>query len=102
MSAEHRRPNAGQDQDTSASDIQMLRAAVKKARVDSQIIGYPDAQYRFSADCCPSHTVADARDGWRRLRAWFNARGVRAACSWPPGRAAESLDSCRLSGGLCE
>ena len=70
---------AGQDQGISASDIEKMREALKSARVKTQIIVYPDAQHGFNADYRPSYNAADARDGWQRMLAWFNAHGVRAA-----------------------
>ena len=70
---------AGQDQGISASDIEKMREALKRARVKTQIIVYPDAQHGFNADYRPSYNAADARDGWQRMLAWFNAHGVRAA-----------------------
>lgn len=70
---------AGQDQGISAIDIEQMRENLKKARVKTQIIVYPDAQHGFNADYRPSYNAADAQDGWQRLLAWFNAHGVRAA-----------------------
>src|ERR1017187_606707 len=69
---------AGQDQGISASDIEKMREALKRARVKTQIIVYPDAQHGFNADYRPSYNAADARDGWQRMLAWFNAHGGRA------------------------
>ena len=70
---------AGQDQGIAASDIEKMREALKKARVKSEIIVYPDAQHGFNADYRPSYNAAAAQDGWQRMLAWFNAHGVRAA-----------------------
>lgn len=70
---------AGQDQGIAASDIEKMRDALKKARVKTEIIVYPDAQHGFNADYRPSYNAADAQDGWQRMLAWFNAHGVRAA-----------------------
>jgi carboxymethylenebutenolidase len=70
---------AGQDQGISASDIEKMRDALKKARVKSEIIVYSDAQHGFNADYRPSYNAADAQDGWQRMLGWFKAHGVRAA-----------------------
>ena len=70
---------AGEDKGIPASDIEMMREALKKARSKSQIVVYPDAQHGFNADYRPSYNAADAQDGWRRMLAWFNDHGVRAA-----------------------
>jgi carboxymethylenebutenolidase len=69
---------AGEDKGIPASDIEMMRDALKKARPKSEIIVYPDAQHGFNADYRPSYNAADAQDGWKRMLAWFNAHGVRA------------------------
>jgi carboxymethylenebutenolidase len=68
----------GEDKGIPASDIEMMRDALKKARPKSEIIVYPDAQHGFNADYRPSYNAADAQDGWKRMLAWFNAHGVRA------------------------
>jgi carboxymethylenebutenolidase len=69
---------AGEDKGIPASDIEMMRDALKKARPKSEIVVYPDAQHGFNADYRPSYNAADAQDGWRRMLAWFNDHGVRA------------------------
>ena len=70
---------AGQDKGIPESDIDKMRDALKKARPQSQIIVYPDAQHGFNADYRPSYNATDAQDGWKRMLAWFNQHGVRAA-----------------------
>ena len=70
---------AGQDKGIPESDIDKMRDALKKARPQSQIIVYPDAQHGFNADYRPSYNATDAQDGWKRMLAWFNKHGVRAA-----------------------
>jgi carboxymethylenebutenolidase len=69
---------AGEDKGIPASDIEMMRDALKKARPKSEIVVYPDAQHGFNADYRPSYNAADAHDGWQRMLAWFNDHGVRA------------------------
>src|SRR5437870_2346608 len=68
----------GQDQGIPASDIEKMRAALKKAGKKADIIVYPDAQHGFNADYRPSYNAADAQDGWQRLLAWFREYGVAA------------------------
>jgi carboxymethylenebutenolidase len=70
---------AGEDKGIPASDIDMMRAALKKARPKSEIIVYPDAQHGFNADYRPSYNAADAQDGWERMLSWFKEHGVRTA-----------------------
>jgi len=69
---------AGQDQGISASDIEKMRAALKQARVQTDIIVYPDAQHGFNADYRPSYNASDAHDAWQRMLEWFRGHGVRA------------------------
>lgn len=52
-----------------------MRAALTAAgRSDSEIVVYPDAPHGFHADYRASYREADARDGWRRLLAFFEHR----------------------------
>jgi carboxymethylenebutenolidase len=67
---------AGKDQNIPLSSVEQMRAALKSAKVDSEIIVYPDAQHGFHADYRPMYNEADARDGWQRLLAWFKKYGV--------------------------
>jgi len=68
----------GQDQGIPASDVEKMRAALKKSGNKAQIIVYPDAQHGFNADYRPSYNAADAQDGWKRLLAWLREYGVAA------------------------
>jgi len=69
---------AGLDRGISSTDIDLMREALKKSQAKTEIIVYPDAQHGFNADYRPSCNAADARDGWQRMLAWFNAHGVSA------------------------
>jgi carboxymethylenebutenolidase len=69
---------AGLDKGITSTDIDLMREALKQSQAKSEIIVYPDAQHGFNADYRPSYNAADARDGWQRMLAWFNAHGVRA------------------------
>lgn len=42
----------------------------------SEIIVYPDAPHAFFADYRPSYRQAEAKEGWKRLQAWFKQHGV--------------------------
>jgi len=57
--------------------VPAMRAALAAAgETTSQIIVYDDAGHGFHADYRPSYVEADARDGWKRLLAFFAANDV--------------------------
>jgi carboxymethylenebutenolidase len=66
----------GKDQGISPETVEQMREALKKAKVDAQIIVYPNAQHGFHADYRPMYNEADAADGWQKLLAWFKKYGV--------------------------
>ena len=53
-----------------------MRAALASAGGRSEIVVYPDAPHGFHADYRPSYREADAKDGWKRMLAWFAKHGV--------------------------
>jgi len=66
-----------QDQGIPVKDVQALEAALKAAgNTKSQFVVYPDAGHAFHADYRPSYKEGPAKDGWRRMLAWFKAHGV--------------------------
>ncbi|MGH7025699.1 dienelactone hydrolase family protein [Brevundimonas sp.] len=65
----------GQDGGIPVASVEAMRAALTAAgKTDSEIIVYPDAPHGFHADYRASYREADAKDGWRRLLAFFEAR----------------------------
>ena len=42
----------------------------------SEIVVFPDTEHGFHADYRPSYNAEAARDGWRRMLAWFETHGV--------------------------
>jgi len=63
--------------DPLAQSVPAMRAALAAAgKSGSDIIGYQDAGHGFHADYRSSYNEADARDGWRRLLAFFAVNGV--------------------------
>lgn len=69
----------GLDKGAPAADIVAMRAAlVAGHRGDSEIIVYPEAQHGFHADYRSSYDSTAAKDGWRRMLAFFDAHGVAA------------------------
>jgi carboxymethylenebutenolidase len=67
---------AGLDKGNPMSEIEAMRAALKKAKVKSEIIVYPDAQHAFNADYRPSYNEKDAKDAWAKMLKWFKDNGV--------------------------
>ncbi|HEX4712195.1 dienelactone hydrolase family protein [Phenylobacterium sp.] len=66
----------GQDKGIPAADIEAMRAAIKAAGKDAEIVVYPDAQHGFLADYRPSYNAEASADGWKRMLAFFKAHGV--------------------------
>ena len=58
------------------ADVNAMRAALKAAGGQSEIISYPDAPHAFHADYRPNYRKAAAEDGWRRMLEWLQANGV--------------------------
>jgi carboxymethylenebutenolidase len=67
---------AGKDPGIPLDSVDKMRAAAKQAKVDSDIIVYPDAQHGFHADYRPSYNEASAKEGWSKLQAWFKKYGA--------------------------
>jgi carboxymethylenebutenolidase len=58
-------------------DVKAMRAALKKAeKTDSEIVVYKGAPHGFHADYRDSYVEKDAKDGWKRLLAFFKKHGV--------------------------
>lgn len=66
----------GADPGIPIAQIDALRAALKAAGKPSEVIVYPDTPHGFNADYRPSYRPQQAKDGWKRLLAWFKQHGV--------------------------
>ena len=66
----------GKDQGIPLDTIEQMRTALKAAKVDAEIVVYPDSPHAFFADYRPSYKEADAKDAWQKLQAWFKQHGV--------------------------
>ena len=66
----------GQDQGIPLDTIEKMRAALKAAGKDSEIIVYPDAPHGFNADYRPSYRKDAAGDAWSHMLAWFKKHGA--------------------------
>jgi len=66
----------GADQGIPNADVEKMQAALKAARKSSEIVLYDGAPHGFHADYRPSYRETPAKDGWQRLRAWFQQNGA--------------------------
>ena len=66
----------GKDQGIPLDTVEQMRTALQKAKVDAEIVVYPNAPHAFLADYRPSYVEADAKDAWQKMLAWFKRYGV--------------------------
>jgi carboxymethylenebutenolidase len=66
----------GADEGIPVAQIEQMRAALKAAGKRSEIVIYPDTPHGFNADYRPSYRPQAAKDGWKRMQAWFKENGV--------------------------
>lgn len=66
----------GKDTGIPLTTVEQMRDRLKSSSSKSDIIVYPEAPHAFFADYRPSYREADAKDGWKRLQAWFKQNGV--------------------------
>ena len=60
-----------QDQGIPVEDVDKLRVATRGAKVDAEIVRYPEADHGFHCDARSSYHEASAKDAWSRALAWF-------------------------------
>jgi len=66
----------GADQGIPNADVEKMQAALKTAKKPSEIVLYDGMPHGFHADYRPSYREAAAKDGWQRLRTWFQQNGA--------------------------
>ncbi|MCC5614967.1 dienelactone hydrolase family protein [Nostoc sp. CHAB 5836] len=66
----------GKDTGIPLDTVNQMRDRLKSGKSKSQIIVYPDAPHAFFADYRPSYREKEAKEGWKRLLAWFKKYGV--------------------------
>ncbi|HEY9613817.1 dienelactone hydrolase family protein [Allocoleopsis sp.] len=66
----------GSDQGIPVEAVQKMRESLKAGNTGSQIIVYPNTPHAFFADYRSSYRKQQAKDGWKRLQAWFKQHGV--------------------------
>ncbi len=52
--------------------VDRMRAALRAAGKNCEIITYPDTPHAFHADYRPTYREGPAKDGWKRLEVWFS------------------------------
>ena len=66
----------GKDQGITQEHVAQMKEALAKGNSKSEFVVYPNSGHAFNADYRPSYVEADAKDGWKRVLAWFKAHGV--------------------------
>jgi carboxymethylenebutenolidase len=66
----------GLDKGIPAKDVEDMRAALKAAGRNDEIIVYPNADHGFLADYRGSFNAEAAKDGWAKMLAFFKKNGV--------------------------
>ncbi len=66
----------GDDQGIPLDSVEKMRAALKDANKEAEIVVYPNTPHAFYADYRLSFRKDQAEDGWKRLQGWFKTHGV--------------------------
>jgi carboxymethylenebutenolidase len=66
----------GQDTGIPVNTVEQMREKLKSSSSKSEIVVYPNAPHAFFADYRPSYRKKEAKDGWKRLQAWFKQHGL--------------------------
>ena len=61
----------GRDRGIPQSDIEAMKAVLRKHVQPHQFVVYPKAPHAFFADYRASYRARAAKDGWKRCLAWF-------------------------------
>jgi carboxymethylenebutenolidase len=64
------------DQGIAVADVEKVRDEAKRLHKQVEIRIYPDTPHGFNADYRPSYRPEAAKDGWKRMLAWFKSHGV--------------------------
>jgi carboxymethylenebutenolidase len=60
------------DESIPVADVERIRNEAATARIDTDVVRYPEAGHGFHCDMRPNHyNQAAAADGWDRTLAWF-------------------------------
>jgi carboxymethylenebutenolidase len=64
------------DQGIAVADVEKVRDEAKRLHKKVEIQIYPDTPHGFNADYRPTYRPEPAKDGWKRMLAWFKSHGV--------------------------
>ncbi|HWG79191.1 MAG TPA: dienelactone hydrolase family protein [Stellaceae bacterium] len=67
---------AAADQGIAVADVAKVRDEAKRLHKAVEIVIYPDTPHGFNADYRPSYRPDAAKDGWKRMLAWFKSHGA--------------------------
>jgi carboxymethylenebutenolidase len=66
----------GQDTGIPVNTVEQVRKKLKSSSSKSEIVVYPNVPHAFFADYRSSYRETEAKDGWKRLQAWFKQHGL--------------------------
>lgn len=66
----------GADSGIPVDSVEQMRKALATSKQPSEIVLYPNTPHGFNADYRPSYREEEAKDGWKRMLAWFRKNGV--------------------------
>ncbi len=66
----------GADTGILPATTEVMKKAADAAGKKTEFVVYPDTPHAFNADYRPSYREGPAKDGWKRMQAWFKANGV--------------------------
>jgi carboxymethylenebutenolidase len=64
------------DQGIPVADVEKMQTELKQLNKPCEIVLYADTPHGFNADYRPTYRAEQAKDGWRRMQAWFKKNGV--------------------------
>ena len=59
------------------ADPHLIRTIYRMLKAGRKIVIYPEAEHGFHADYRDSYNEHAAKDGWKRMLAWFAQHGVK-------------------------
>ncbi len=66
----------GKDTGIPLDTVEQMRENLNGCSNSSEIVVYPEAPHALHADYRPSYRETEAKDGWKRLQAWFKKHDV--------------------------
>jgi carboxymethylenebutenolidase len=66
----------GLDTGIPLNTVQQMQEELKKAKSESEIVVFPNADHGFLADYRPSYNRESSADAWKRVQEWFKEHGA--------------------------